>query len=210
MLSADFANLGHEIEKLEKSGADMIHFDIMDGHFVPNLTFGHQMVQALRPKSKLLFDVHLMVSNPEEHIEKFINAGSDYITVHTEATVHLHRLIKQIKATGKKAGVSVVPSTDENILKYIISELDLILVMTVDPGFGGQQFIESQLIKIKNIRKIIDQENHKILLSVDGGINASTAKACHAAGADILVSGSYIFEKDDYASQIRSLRPFTA
>lgn len=206
ILSANFANLGDEVAKLEKSGADMIHFDIMDGHFVPNLTFGHDVVKALRTKSMLTFDVHLMISNPEKYIEKFAEAGSDYITVHAESTVHLDRLIAQIKATGKKAGVSIVPSTNEDVLKYIISELDLILVMTVNPGFGGQKFIESQVTKIQNIRKMIDTQKSNILLSVDGGINEHTATVCKAAGADVLVSGAHIFASDDYASKITSLR----
>ncbi|MDF3047382.1 MAG: ribulose-phosphate 3-epimerase [Candidatus Midichloriaceae bacterium] len=206
ILSANFSNFGLETQKLEDGGTDMIHFDIMDGHFVPNLTFGSGLIKDLRPKSKLQFDTHLMVSNPEDYIEACAYAGSDYITVHAESTKHLHRLIAQIKATGKKAGVSIIPSTHEDALKCVIDDVDLILVMTVNPGFGGQKFIESQLTKIQNIRKMIDATKQDILLSVDGGINEKSAPLCVKAGADVLVSGAYIFSGDNYAARIKTLR----
>jgi ribulose-phosphate 3-epimerase len=206
ILSANFAHLGEEVMKLEKSGADMIHFDIMDGHFVPNLTFGPRVVESVRNKTMVTFDTHLMISNPENYIEKFADAGSDYITVHAESTTHLDRLIEQIKRTGKRAGVSIVPNTNEDILKYVIYKVDLILVMTVNPGFGGQEFIESQVAKIGAIRRMIDSCKREVLLSVDGGINPDTAKICTNAGADVLVSGAYIFANDDYRANIKSLR----
>ncbi len=206
ILSADFTKLGEEVIKLEKSGADMIHFDIMDGHFVPNLTFGIGMVDALRKKTMLTFDTHLMVANPEHYIERFADAGSDYITVHTESTIHLDRLIAKIKATGKRAGVSIVPSTNEDVLKYVLPEIDMVLVMTVNPGFSGQHFIKAQVAKIKAIRKMIDANKQNTMISVDGGINWHTAKVCIDAGADVVVSGAHIFASDDYKANINSLR----
>ncbi len=209
ILSADFSNFGAVVQRLEDGGANMIHFDIMDGHFVPNLTFGNGLIKSLRAKSNLKFDTHLMVSNPEQYIEACAEAGSDYITAHAESTKHLHRLIAQIKATGKKAGVSIVPSTHEDALKYVIDDVDLILVMTVNPGFGGQKFIESQLLKIQNIRKMINDTKRDILLSVDGGINSTTAPLCIQAGADVLVSGAYIFSGDNYGGRIKELRANT-
>lgn len=208
ILSADFAKLGEEIRLIDKAGADYVHIDVMDGHFVPNLTIGPCVVKALRSHSTLPFDTHLMIENPDLYIEEFANAGSDIITVHAEASIHLDRTVSLIKSFGKKAGVSIVPSTSPDVLDYVINELDLILVMTVNPGFGGQSFIESQLEKISIIRKKIKKTGKRIDLQVDGGINPETAKAAIKAGADVLVAGSATFKggADCYAANIASLR----
>jgi ribulose-phosphate 3-epimerase len=197
ILSADFANLGSEIKLLEQAGADYIHIDVMDGSFVPNLTIGNEVVRGLRKTTALPFDVHLMIDNPDKHIEAFANAGSDIITIHTEAVTHLDRSIELIKSFGKKVGVSLVPSTHEQELDYVLEKIDLILVMTVNPGFGGQKFLSSQLRKIENLRKKIDKLGKKIELEVDGGINDKTYRDVINAGADVLVSGSYIFNSPD-------------
>jgi ribulose-phosphate 3-epimerase len=206
LLSADFAKLGEEIQNVEKAGADYIHLDVMDGAFVPNITLGNAVIKGLRKTSNLPFDVHLMIENPDNHIKAFAEAGSDIITIHAEATTHLDRSIELIKSFGKKAGVSLVPSTHEDVLDYVLEKIDLILVMTVNPGFGGQKFISSQLKKIENLRKKIEKTGKKIELEVDGGINAETAKLVVSAGADVLVSGSYIFDSGNYAQKISSLR----
>jgi ribulose-phosphate 3-epimerase len=206
ILSADFANLEKEIKSITKAGADYIHIDVMDGNFVPVITIGSDVVKALRPHSSLPFDVHLMVDNPDNHIENFAKAGADIITIHAEATTHLDRTINNIKSFGKKAGVSIVPSTNEDVLDYVMNDLDLILVMSVNPGFGGQKFISSQLKKITNIRQKINASKRKIDLEVDGGINDITAKDVIAAGADVLVSGSYIFGSDNYDLAIKKLK----
>jgi ribulose-phosphate 3-epimerase len=178
----------------------------MDGAFVPNITLGNAVITSLRKTSKLPFDVHLMINNPDNHVKAFAEAGSDIITIHAEAVTHLDRSIELIKSFGKKAGVSLVPSTNEDVLDYVLEKIDLILVMTVNPGFGGQKFISSQLKKIENLRKKIEKTGKKIELEVDGGINAETAKLAVSAGADVLVSGSYIFNSTDYAEKILSLR----
>lgn len=206
ILSADFSRLGEEIENIEKAGADYIHLDVMDGSFVPNITIGNEVVKNLRKKTALPFDVHLMINNPDNHIKAFADAGSDIITIHAEAAIHLDRSLDLIKSFGKKAGVSIVPSTHEDVLDYVLEKLDLILVMTVNPGFGGQKFLSSQLRKIENLRKKIDKLGKKIELEVDGGINEETSKIVTLAGADVLVSGSYIFGSDDYATAIKKLR----
>lgn len=204
ILSADFGNLRHEIIALEEAGADMIHLDIMDGHYVPNLTFGSGVVRQLRPYTKLPFDVHLMVTNPDQMINWFAGAGADIITVHAETCPHLDKTLAMIRDSGKKAGVSLNPSTPETVLEYVMDRLDLILVMTVNPGFGGQSFIESQLNKISKIKDMIG--DRKIQIEVDGGINAMTAAQCSAAGADILVAGTSIFSGGDYRKNIEVLR----
>jgi len=206
ILSADFSRLGEEIENIEKAGADYIHLDVMDGSFVPNITIGNEVVKNLRKKTALPFDVHLMINNPDNHIKAFADAGSDIITIHAEASIHLDRSLDLIKSFGKKVGVSIVPSTHEDVLDYVLEKLDLILVMTVNPGFGGQKFLSSQLRKIENLRKKIDKIGKKIELEVDGGINEETSKIVTSAGADVLVSGSYIFGSRDYAGAIKKLR----
>lgn len=204
ILSADFADLKNEILRLNDAQADMIHLDIMDGHFVPNLTFGPAVVKALRPYTNLPFDVHLMVDNPELLISEFAKAGADIITVHAEAYPHLDKVLSEIRKLGCKAGISLNPSTPEDILEYIMDKLDLILVMSVNPGFGGQKFIPSQLEKISRIKKRIGER--PIILEVDGGINALTAAEAVAAGADALVAGTAVFEGGDYAKNIAALR----
>ena len=206
ILSADFSNLGEEIKSITKAGADYIHIDVMDGNFVPAITIGCDVIKSLRPYSKLPFDVHLMINNPDNHIESFALAGADIITIHAEAVTHLDRSINNIKSLGKKAGVSIVPSTHEDTLDYIINDVDLILIMTVNPGFGGQKFLPSQLKKIAAIRSKINNSKRKIDLEVDGGINETIAKEVLNAGADVLVSGSYIFGSGDYEQAIKKLR----
>ena len=206
ILSADFSKLGEEIRAIQKAGADYIHIDVMDGSFVPNITIGNEVVKSLRPISDLPYDVHLMINNPDNHIKAFAEAGSDIITIHAEASIHLDRSLALIKSFGKKAGVSLVPSTHEDALDYVMEKLDLILVMTVNPGFGGQKFLSSQLKKIENIRKKIEKSGRKIELEVDGGVNEETVKLVTSAGADVLVSGSYIFGSKNYAEAISKLR----
>lgn len=204
LLSSDFSILKEEVIALEKAGADMIHLDIMDGRFVPNLTFGAPVVKSIRGATKLPFDAHLMVENPELMIESFAKAGADFITVHAEATKHLDRVLQKIRSLGVKAGVALNPSTDESTIKYVLDRLDLVLVMSVNPGFGGQSFIQSSLDKIARVKKMI--KGYPIVLEVDGGINPLTAAASIAAGADILVAGSAVFKTSDYRQNIKALK----
>ena len=208
ILSADFARLGEEVRAIDEAGADWIHIDVMDGHFVPNLTIGPGVVKALRPHSAKPFDVHLMISPVDPFLDAFAEAGADIITVHPEAGPHLHRTVQRIKALGKKAGVSLNPATPAKALDYVLGEIDLVLVMSVNPGFGGQKFIASQLKKIEAVATRIAKENLEVVVEVDGGIDADTAKQAVAAGATALVAGTAAFRggPGHYAANIRSLR----
>ncbi|MFK7974194.1 MAG: ribulose-phosphate 3-epimerase [Rickettsiaceae bacterium] len=203
ILSANFVDLKQEIQHLEAAGADMLHLDVMDGHFVPNLTFGVDVIRAIKDHTTLPLDVHLMIEQPELWIEQYHLAGATNITIHPESTTHLDRTISKIKQLGCKAGVALLPTTPVNILEYILEKIDLILVMTVNPGFGGQSFISNQVKKILQLAKIVDTNN--TLLAVDGGINDKTAKLCIDAGANMLISGNYIFS-GNYRRNITALR----
>jgi len=208
ILSADFARLGEEVAAVSQAGADYIHIDVMDGHFVPNITIGPQVVRALRPHSSLPFDVHLMIAPADPFIEAFAEAGADIITVHPEAGPHLHRTLQLIKAQGKKAGVSLNPATPVELLDPILEDIDLVLIMSVNPGFGGQSFLPGALPRIEAVRKRIDAIGKPIDLEVDGGINEETARQAAAAGADVLVAGTATFKggAKAYAENIRRLR----
>ena len=208
ILSADFAKLGDEVHAIDEAGADWIHIDVMDGHFVPNITIGPGVVRALRPHSTKPFDVHLMISPVDNFLDAFAEAGADIITVHPEAGPHLHRTIQRIKGLGKKAGVSLNPATPAKMLDYVLEEIDLVLVMSVNPGFGGQKFITSQLRKIEAIAKRIAKENLDVQVEVDGGIDPETARQTVDAGATVLVAGTAAFKggRANYAANIKALR----
>ena len=206
ILSAEFSQLGQEVRDVDMAGADYIHIDVMDGHFVPNITIGPLVVQALRKVTEKPLDVHLMINNPDHYIAAFAEAGADIITVHQEAASHLHRTIQLIKSFGKKAGVSLNPATPADTLDVILDELDLVLVMSVNPGFGGQAFIPSSLEKIRTLRKSINRKGLKTELQVDGGIKLNNIEEVVACGADVLVAGSAIFGTDNYAATISALR----
>lgn len=207
MLSANFATLADEIKEIEAAGADYLHIDVMDGTFVPNISFGPMVFGALRPMTNLVFDCHLMVQDPERYVEATAQAGADIITVHYEATKHIHRVIQQIKSLGKKAGVVINPGTPVAALDSVLPEVDMVLIMTVNPGFGGQSFIESTLTKIAKLKALREEHQYHYEIEVDGGVNAETGRKCLDAGADILVAGSYIFNQTDRKAAIDSLRP---
>ncbi len=208
ILSADFARLGAEVAAIEAAGADWVHIDVMDGHFVPNITIGPAVVRALRPHSRLPFDVHLMIAPVDAYLDQFAAAGADIITVHPEAGPHIHRTVQHIKGLGKRAGIALNPGTPAKALDYLIDEIDLVLVMSVNPGFGGQKFITSQLSKIAAVRRMIAASGRDIRLQVDGGIDRTTAPLAIAAGADVLVAGTATFAggAGEYAANIAALR----
>lgn len=206
ILSADFMRLGEEIRSAEEAGVDWLHIDVMDGHFVPNITIGPAIVEGIRKITKLTLDVHLMIERPENFLEAFAKAGADYITVHSEASLHLHRIIQSIKEKGLKAGVSLNPATPINVLDYILGDIDMVLLMSVNPGFGGQEFIPAMIPKIALLKETIQSRGLNVLIQVDGGIKLENAKTIVSAGADVLVMGSAFFGSGDYRAFVRLLK----
>ncbi|MFB9762257.1 ribulose-phosphate 3-epimerase [Ectobacillus funiculus] len=206
ILSADFARLGEEIKDVEKGGADYIHVDVMDGHFVPNITIGPLIVEAIRPITSLTLDVHLMIEQPDRYIPEFAKAGADIITVHVEACPHLHRTIQLIRSFGIKAGVVLNPHTPVSTIQHVLEDIDMVLLMTVNPGFGGQSFIHAVLPKIQEVSRMVRERGLQVDIEVDGGVNAETARLCVEAGANVLVAGSAIYNEKDRAQAIRVIR----
>jgi len=206
MLSADFNNLAQSIRMVEEAGADYLHIDIMDGDFVPNISFGPMLYQGLRGQSKLVFDVHMMVTNPERYVDQVVKAGADVVTVHVEATPHIHRALQLIKSAGAKAGVVINPGTSVSAIEAVLGQVDQVLVMTVNPGFGGQAFIPATLDKVRQLADLRQKQGYSYLIEVDGGVNDKTAADCLAAGADILVAGSYVFGHPDPVQAIQTLK----
>ncbi|WP_100399385.1 ribulose-phosphate 3-epimerase [Bacillus sp. FJAT-44742] len=206
ILSADFASLKEDIIEVDKGGADYIHIDVMDGHFVPNITIGPMIVEAVRPHTDLPLDVHLMIADPDKYVDDFVKAGADILSVHAEACTHLHRTIHAIKEKGVKAGVVLNPATPVEVIKHVIEDVDLVLLMTVNPGFGGQSFIHSVLPKIREVRKMTEQVDRSVEIEVDGGVNKETARLCREAGANVLVAGSAIYKEEDRKAAITAIR----
>ncbi len=206
ILSADFTKLGEEVANLKGWGADLVHLDVMDGSFVPNITFGAPMCKALRPVSDLIFDAHLMVSEPAKWVKDFAEAGADIITIHREADIHSHRTLQLIRSYGIKAGIAINPATHENAVEYLLDDADMVLVMSVNPGFGGQKFIDSALRKIESIRNMAVKRGLELDIEVDGGVNEKTAKLCRDAGANVLVAGNAVFKAPDRAAMIKAIR----
>lgn len=208
ILSADFTRLGEEVKSVEQAGADYIHIDVMDGHFVPNITIGPIIVEAVRRVTELPLDVHLMISNPDYFIEDFVRAGADIITIHTEAVKHLHRSIQHIRKAGARPGASLNPATPLQVIEYILDDLDMVVIMTVNPGFGGQEFISEVIPKIERLKEMIDKRGLNIEIEVDGGINPDNISLVSSAGANVFVAGSAVFGSKDYARTIRKMKSF--
>ncbi|MGZ4121888.1 MAG: ribulose-phosphate 3-epimerase [Tumebacillaceae bacterium] len=207
ILSADFSKLGEDIRVVEEGGADYLHVDVMDGHFVPNITIGPLVVQAIKPHTKLPLDVHLMIENPDQYIPEFVKAGADIISVHVEATRHLHRTLQLIRSLGVKAAVALNPHTPLTMIEHVLTDLDMVLLMTVNPGFGGQKFIEGVLPKIQNLRQMLDSRGlQHVEIEVDGGVNPETSRLVREAGANVLVAGSAVYGQEDRAAAIRAVR----